>query len=240
MRKLLRLGLVAGMSVVAAACQMNGLGFGERGSGNVTTETRQVSGFTGVVLEGSGEVNIEVTGTESLSIEAEDNIIPHLTSNVVGGDLVLGVDGGISPTRDIVYTITVASLDSLTIAGSGSMSLPELSAGPLDALISGSGSMDLTGLAVGELSVEISGSGEVNVAGSADSIEVSIPGSGSYSGSDLVSVSGAVDISGSGSAVVNVTDDLAARVSGSGSIRYLGNPTVETDISGSGSVSPAD
>jgi hypothetical protein len=240
MRKLLRLGLVAGMSVVAAACQLNGLGFGERGSGNVTTEIRQVSGFTGIVLEGSGEVNIEVTGTESLSIEAEDNIIPHLTSNVVGGDLVLGVDGGISPTRDIVYTITVASLDTLTIDGSGSMTLPELSAGSFGTRINGSGSMDLTGLAVGELTVEISGSGEVTVAGSADSLEVSIPGSGAFSGDDLTAVSGLVEISGSGSAVVDVTDSLEANVSGSGSIRYLGNPTVETDISGSGSVSPVD
>jgi hypothetical protein len=99
--------------------------------------------------------------------------------------------------------------------------------------------MDLTGLELGEFTVEISGSGNVVVAGSADSVEVSIPGSGAYSGADLVSVSGLVEISGSGSAVVNVSETLEANVSGSGSIQYLGNPTVETDISGSGSVSPA-
>jgi hypothetical protein len=54
--------------------------FGERGSGNVITESRVVSGSDEILLSGSGEVVVDVDGTESLTIEAEDNIMPLLTT----------------------------------------------------------------------------------------------------------------------------------------------------------------
>jgi hypothetical protein len=48
-----------------------------RGSGQLSSESRQVSGFTKVELSGSGELKIEQTGTESLTISAEDNVLPR-------------------------------------------------------------------------------------------------------------------------------------------------------------------
>jgi hypothetical protein len=45
-------------------------------------ESRQVSGFTKIELSGSGELKIEQTGTESLTISAEDNVLPKITSEV--------------------------------------------------------------------------------------------------------------------------------------------------------------
>lgn len=38
-------------------------------------EARDVSGFNEIVLLGSGEVIVDVTGTDSLEIEAEDNVV---------------------------------------------------------------------------------------------------------------------------------------------------------------------
>ena len=52
------------------------------GSGRVTSETRAVSGITRVALEGMGEVVIQEGAAESLTIEAEDNILPLITSAV--------------------------------------------------------------------------------------------------------------------------------------------------------------
>jgi hypothetical protein len=42
------------------------------GSGNIITETRDVTGFSGVWILSTGTVKISVTGEESLVIEAED------------------------------------------------------------------------------------------------------------------------------------------------------------------------
>lgn len=213
LRRLSSLFAVFALLSLLGACTY----FGERGSGRMTTETRDVSGFTEVDLGGSGRVVIEVTGEESLTVEAEDNIIPLLRIEVRNGRLILGSRGNISPTREIVYTITAASLEAVEVSGSGSISA--------------------SGIDEGAFEVEISGSGSVVVEGSADSLDLSISGSGAFDGEELQSASGDVSVSGSGSALVNVSDELDVGVSGSGSVVYLGDPTVSVSISGSGNVS---
>src|SRR5918996_729619 len=50
------------------------MGPGERGSGNVITQTREVSGFDAVNVEYPAQVLIQQGSTESLKIEAEDNL----------------------------------------------------------------------------------------------------------------------------------------------------------------------
>lgn len=209
---------------------------GIRGSGDMASESRDVSGFTEIVLEGSGSVTVDLTGTESLTIEAEDNLIPHLTSDVRSGRLVLGTDTSISTTRGIVYTITASSLDGMTIDGSGEIEATDITGEDLSAVINGSGTIELTGLDVASLVATVSGSGDIDVSGSADDLRVEIPGSGSFGGEDLQAINGDVSISGSGEAVVNVSQMLDAVVAGSGTIEYLGTPTVDSTISGSGSI----
>jgi hypothetical protein len=201
------------LAALGASCAV----FSERGSGIVVTESREVNDFNEIVLEGSGGVIVEVTGDESLSIEAEDNIIPLLETEVRNGRLRLGSGSSISPTTEIIYTITAATLDGVVISGSGNVSV--------------------TGLESADFRVEISGSGNVETAGTvADTLSVSISGSGEYDGEDLVAADGNVNVDGSGNAVVNVTGSLDISLSGSGNIEYIGSPSVNVDKSGSGSV----
>src|SRR5262245_44045700 len=53
---------------------------GVDGSGTPKTETRAVKDFTAISFSGVGKVIIEQTGTESLSVTADDNILPLLES----------------------------------------------------------------------------------------------------------------------------------------------------------------
>ena len=201
------------LSVVLGACSV----FGERGSGTMAIEARDVSGFSEIDLSGSGMVLVSVTGTESLTVEAEDNILPLLTTEVSDGRLILGENQSILPTRDIVYTVTVINLEAVTVSGSGSVAAVDVAANRFE--------------------VDISGSGTVTPEGVSERLDVSISGSGAFKGEALVSATGTVSVSGSGEALVNVTDDLDADVSGSGTVGYIGDPTVSTSISGSGEVS---
>ena len=201
------------LSVVLGACSV----FGERGSGTMAIETRDVSGFSEIDLSGSGMVLVSVTGTESLTVEAEDNILSLLTTEVKDGRLILGANQSILPTRDIVYTVTVINLEAVTVSGSGSVAAVDVAANGFE--------------------VDISGSGTVTPEGVSERLDVSISGSGAFEGGALVAATGTVSVSGSGEALVNVTDDLDADVSGSGTVGYIGDPTVSTSISGSGEVS---
>jgi predicted small secreted protein len=194
---------------------------GVEGSGNVITESREVSDFNEIVLGGTGRVVVDVTGTESLTIEAEDNIMPFLETRVRNGRLRLDTSRSISPTVEIVYTITAETLDGLVISGSGVVEAE---------------AVDST-----DFRVDISGSGEVAVEGTLSGLlSVSISGSGEFDGESLTVPDGQVDVSGSGNAVVNVTDELEVSVSGSGEVEYLGVPNVDSSVSGSGSVTPRE
>lgn len=220
---------------VLGACDGTSV-FGVRGSGDVISESREVSGFDEIVLQGSGTVRVNLTGTESLTIEAEENLLEYLTTDVRNGRLELGSNRSISPTEEIVYTITASSLTNLEVLGSGDMTATGVVADRLHMEVSGSGAIEVPDLESSSVSVDISGSGDVELSGAADNLEVSVSGSGEYRGDDFVTESADVRVSGSGDAVVNVTDQLDARVSGSGNVEYLGDPSVNSSTTGSGDV----
>jgi hypothetical protein len=187
------------------------------GPGTVAIEARDVSGFSEIDLSGSGTVLVSVTGTESLTVEAEDNILPLLTTDVRDGRLVLGAKQSILPTRGIVYTVTVINLETVTVSGSGSVTAVDVVANGFE--------------------VDISGPGTVTPEGISEHLDLSISGSGEFKGEGFVSATGTVSVSGSGEALVNVIDDLDVDVIGSGTVRYIGDPAVSDSISGSGEIS---
>ena len=189
-----------------------------RGSGNLTTESRPVSGLSEVELVEAGELTIEQTGTESLSIEAEDNLLPMLTSRVVNGRLLLDVRDNmiVRPTQPIIYKVTVKELNKLILSGSGTVDVP-----------------DLTG---DKLTLVISASGNARIAGQVTSQEIEISGSGTYRAEDLDSQAAKVEISGSGKAIVKARQTLDAEISSSGSVEYIGDPVVNSEVSGSGHI----
>ena len=72
-----------------------------RGSGDVVEVPRDMTGFSGVSLRGSGRLVVDQGETESVLIQAEDNIIPYLETRVEGSSLVIGTKTGarLRPTR---------------------------------------------------------------------------------------------------------------------------------------------
>jgi len=189
-----------------------------RGSGTMITETRAVSGFDQISLEGFGEVVVEVGPAESLTIEAEDNVMPYLVTETDGRTLEIKTKDDTS-FRDIegpVYSVTMPHLVTVSIAGSGIVTV--------------------TGVDNDSFEVSISGSGDVAPVGSVGSLTVSIGGSGDFHGEELIATDATVSIGGSGSVVVNATDTLAVIIGGSGDVTYLGDPALALSIGGSGTV----
>jgi hypothetical protein len=184
----------------------------------VITETRNVSGFSGVSLEGSSRLLIEQGGVNSLTVTGDDNILPYLETEVSGGTLVLGEKSGVSlsPSSDIVFKVILRNLDSLGVSGSGLAQAKRLQ-NP-------------------KMKIDLSGSGEVDAEGAADDLDINVSGSGRFRGDGLKSKRTRIDISGSGSAVVASSETLNATISGSGTVEYIGDPRVHQDISGSGSI----
>lgn len=209
-----------------------------RGSGELATETRRVTGFNKVELSGVGTLIIEQGDSESLEITAEDNIVEYLRSDVRSSNLHLGVDEflNLRPTEDIIYRLSVKDLREIETSGLGDIEMEDLETDRLEIQISGSGTISIGDLSAERLSIDISGLGEIEIAGEVDDQNIEISGAGNYSAEDLASRTVQIDISGTGKAVLWVTDEMDVELSGAGSVQYYGNPILNTEISGLGEV----
>jgi hypothetical protein len=204
--------------IVFAGCSFNMGGSGVRGSGIVKTESREVPGFSSISFKSVGRVKVQQTGKESLTISAEDNILPLLESRVKDRILYLSIanDSSFDPTKPIEFVLEVKSLESLNIDGVGSI--------------------EAKGIQGKRLSVSLDGVGSMAIAGSADVLDLTLSGVGSFKGEELKTKQATVRNSGVGSAVVNVSDQLDADLSGVGSVEYVGSPQVRKSGRGLGDV----
>jgi len=216
------------------------IGPGERGSGNVVTETRDVSGFHSIDISYPAQVLVKQGSKESLEIEAEDNLLPGLKTQVKDGVLEIFYkrENGkhVNPTKTVKITIVVKDLTSVDFTSAGDLTIEDLKTNALDVSLSGAGNLKLDKILVKALDISLSGAGSMSASGTADDLSLNISGFGDFKGTDLHSKDAQVDISGAGSATTWVDNNLDAQISGAGSISYYGSASVTKQVSGVGGV----
>ncbi len=224
--------------VAGAVCGFASLASAVTGSGKMTSETRAVTGEHGVELASVGGLIITQGDKEELVIEAEDNLVPLIESDVnKDGVLVLRFKDheNIRPTKNITYRLTVKNLDRITLTGSGTIDSDHLTADREQIRLPGSGDIRIGRLDAGEVSVKVEGSGKVALSGGgARTQKLDIAGSGEYEASEFKTGTAEASISGSGAARLNARETLDVSISGSGEVSYTGDPKVTKKISGSG------
>ena len=193
-----------------------------RGSGAISTEQRTVSDFSHVFVSGATDVHITQGSTLDVKVKAYDNLLPYLETKSANGTLTIAYRSNSNISNDnseVFITMPVlAGLSTngsgnintsgsfeggdqftLSIAGSGDITIEGGNAGNLKIDISGSGNVKSFGFLVQKADVDIKGSGDASVHVTQD-LKVSINGSGSvyYKGNPPVVNS---QISGSGKLV---------------------------------------
>lgn len=214
------IGLVAVAVLTACGFNITNPGTLTRvtGSGKVVTESRTASGFNGLIVNGAGKVLIDRTGTESLSITADDNFMPYITTGVRGGALVIEFKPNVITDRvtELTFNLTVKDLKSIEVNGAAAV--------------------DAKNLQSDQVSVTVSGAGATKLAGKVDQLTVSLNGAAAHNSENLETKRATVTNNGAGAAIVRVSDTLNATISGIGYIEYIGNPQVTKTISGMGVV----
>jgi hypothetical protein len=209
-----------------------------QGSGNLKTEQRPVSNIGRVSLEGIGDVTVIQGSEESLTVEADDNILPYVETLMRGSELVLRIKEGYNIRMPVTvrYTLKVKDLNRISISGSGSVTSEKFDSNDLTLNITGSGKMKFADLQAQNLRTMTSGSGNYDLKGKVESQNITITGMSHYSAGDLQSSEASVTISGSGDVTLWVKDKLDVTILGAGNVDYYGNPTVNQSITGGGKV----
>ena len=232
------------------------------GSGNVVLEALPVEPFSEVVLNGDG-IAVISAGDHRVVVSVEDDVLPSIQAETRGETLVLGreVDwtDGVRPTVPIEYRVTLPSLRavrvsgsgravirgirahqglSIAVTGSGAVDAADVAGGDVEVEVSGAGAVTVSGLVAEGFACDISGSARVTAAGSAESIELDIGGSGLYRGIELQGLRANVEVTGVGQAFVWADEQLEVEVSGLGKVTYRGDPAMDDRAAGNDRVVP--
>ena len=231
--------LIGILAVAAVSCKWT-IGV-MKGSGDIVTEEREVSGFDEIQFSGVGNLIIEQGDKEALVVEADDNIIGLIETEVRGDELHIGFKRGVNivPTSKVKFYLTVKELDRIDLSGMGDIDCDEFETDDLKFHISGSGDIDFEIIA-DSIETNVSGLGDIDLSGEVGFHRVQISGSGKYNAEELRSKDCEVEISGLGSATINASDNLDIEINGAGNVYYKGDPHVSQHISGLGRIKSLD
>lgn len=213
-------------------------GVGMKGEGSKVTQTLDIASFNGVGLGIDAEVYVRQGSTQSVKIEAQQNIIDNIKRKVMDGVWMISFDKNVRQHEGIkIWITTTEDFRKIAVSGSGSV-IGEGKFSNLDkmaVIVSGSGDITFDSDSK-SLYAAISGSGDINLKGATGDCEMKITGSGDISAFDLVAQNCSVNITGSGDSSVNVREKLDVAIVGSGDVVYKGTPNVRSKITGSGDV----
>jgi Putative auto-transporter adhesin, head GIN domain len=203
-----------------------------KGSGTTKEESRVVANFSQLTLALPANVTIAQGATESLTISADDNLLPLMSTRVVNNELLIEGDKnrGFSTKKEIKIRLTVKSLNNIKIKGSGDVHGDQLKSDKLDIAIEGSGDVKFNTIRADQFKIGIVGSGDVSIDNvESKLLESNVRGSGDVkfgsvkAGQVNISVTGSGDVYAAGSA-----DKVMIEISGSGDVR--GNKLIAREV----------
>ncbi|WP_340076524.1 head GIN domain-containing protein [Leptobacterium sp. I13] len=216
-----------------------------KGNGNEVTKERNVGNYESISVAGSMDVTL-VSGSEGkLTIKAEENLIPHIETEVKDGKLKIKTEKGYSlrpsGNKKIQVTVPFREISAVSLAGSGDIvSKNPIKTNSFKASVAGSGDINIQ-IEATDIKGSVAGSGDLKLSGKAVNFDCSVAGSGDVHAFELVADNVEVSVAGSGDARVHSTSSLKARVVGSGEVTYKGNPDkVDSKATGSGTIRKND
>jgi Putative auto-transporter adhesin, head GIN domain len=191
-----------------------------QGSGVRSTQARSVGEFQRVRASLSGDVHVVVGQAARVEVSCDDNLLEHVRTRVVDGELQIDTDGQ-----------SMAFRESLRVE----IACPALAG----ATLSGSGALKVEGLAGERFEASLSGSGDLSARGKVAQASLSLTGSGELDCRELQVQEAQVSLAGSGDVHVQATGGLSVSISGSGDVRYSGAPArITRSVAGSGTIAP--
>ena len=198
---------------VLSGCKFGGV----HGSGVRKTEKRDLASFTSIETNGAFEVEVNCQKPNSFEIEADDNIVPLVQTEVTNGILRVTTTKSYSPSGGgIMLRINVPDLESLKSTGAGKFRVSDVKNDAFE--------------------IQSIGAATVVASGQTKSLKIGSTGAGKIDAHNLRAVSAEVSVAGAAGVDVYATDQLDVTVSGAGRVTYSGNPNVKKSVNGAGQV----
>ncbi|MEZ5426757.1 MAG: head GIN domain-containing protein [Pyrinomonadaceae bacterium] len=213
------LGIVIASFISFGKLSVNIASFGNglKGSGNVKTEKREVSGFKAVEVDGIFQAEITAGKDFDVQIEAEDNLLPFISVAVKNNVLKIETERRISPQKPLIIKIFAPNIESIETSGAAKVNLNELNND--------------------QLTLNSSGASYISLSGATKNLNVDISGASRLDADDLRSENAEVEASGASRINIFASNELEVEASGASQVLYSGKPKeLKKNVSGASCV----
>lgn len=186
------------------------------GSGNRQKQKREVPAFTSIATEGAFDIEVVCQKEPSLEIEADDNILPLVSTEVSNKVLHIRSLRSHSVRDPIVLKISVPNLEGIAASGAGKI--------------------EVTGLKNDKFEIEASGAPTIKASGETKLVEIDSSGAGKVDTHKLRAARGVVDAKGVAKVEVYASEQLDVTVSGPSHVIYDGDARVNKTMHGPGTI----
>ncbi|MFL9843722.1 head GIN domain-containing protein [Flavobacterium rhizosphaerae] len=208
------------------------------GNGTVTTQQRDVkNGFTKVSAGSGLEVEIIHGSKHTITVEADENLMAHIFTEVSGDELEIKTDVNIGNAAEKKVTVTLPEIEAIEASSGVQVKTKKLKSDNLE-LSTSSGSHMETDIEANTAKCESSSGSYLKVNGTVEKLETHSSSGSTLDAGGLNAKNAKSEASSGSTTTVNATVELDAQASSGSSIHYVNTPSkLNTKASSGGSIS---
>jgi len=190
-----------------------------------TEEFRTLDDFNEIEISGNIKVILTQDSVQQIKIDAPENLMKRVFTEVIGGKLHIYTKNTIFFDREIKAYISQDSLRMIEVTGASSIKTDHpfyTSEMKLD--FSGASQADLKLFVTGKTEIDLSGASSINLEGKTKEGNVDVSGASKLDAEDFKSEVMIVKVTGASKAKVYASLAIAANASGASEIVCFGNP----------------
>lgn len=205
------------------------------------TETRNLSQFSKLRLEGAANISLTQGNSNSITIETKKIATDAITTEVKNGTLVISMKKGKYKNTKIQIDLTFTNLEGLELLGAGNITGKNvIKCNEFKLVSKGAGNVNLK-LDTQKLDLTSQGAGNITLKGNATNQKIDSKGAGNINAYDLKGTDVKATLAGVGNIHVYASKSIEGSLRGVGNIRYKGNPNnVQVSENGLGNVKKAN
>ena len=212
--------VLAAMVMLFAACDtVVGTGDVERGSGTLVTEPTDVGPFHRLSVAHGLAIEVTPGPDRALTVTADDNLIDHIVTRMVGDELRIASSRDIAPSGGTVIRVSVPVPELVAVRASDGA---RVTVNPIYGVT---------------FAIDASGGSRVTVSGDADRVAISAGGGSVVLAGELIARELSVSASGGSRIEVHARERVTGDASEGSTIVIAGDPpVVEVETSGGAQV----
>ena len=215
---LILLGILMAVGVSAEVKKIKGTGY-------LVVHDRQADQpFTRVSVQQSITLYISQGKTEGITVEADDNIIPYIKTEIKNGQLNIFLDPEVIVRGYTAMNVSVSMpiITDINVAAAGRLE----GSSPFTVEVKGS-----------EVDVEASGAARLELKGEVEQFDLEMSSAATLKAWELRVKNCDAEISGAAKAEVSISGQLEAEISSAGILIYDGNPQItKQNVTGRGTL----